>query len=79
MTIATKEHNSSGESQRKARTSTERVRALRDRRRAAGDELVSLYLPKASVQQMRELASRFKKPLAWIVAACLNAVWKNQR
>jgi hypothetical protein len=67
------------ESSRKARSTTERVRALRERRRAAGDELVSLYLPKASVQQMRELASRFNRPLAWIVAACINAVWKNNR
>ena len=61
----------------KPASSAERVRAYRERRRAAGSRPVTVYLPAASILHMRVLARHFNRPVGIVVGSCITDVWKR--
>jgi len=61
----------------KQSSSAPRVRAYRERKRAAGHRVVSLCVSDTEFHQLQELAQHFKQSLGVIVGACIRDVRKR--
>ena len=61
----------------RTKSSAGRVRALRERRRAAGKRLISVYLSQEEFRKLRELASHFGRPVGGTVGAVIRNCWER--
>jgi len=61
----------------KQSSSAPRVRAYRERKRAAGRRVVSVYLSDAEFHQLQELAQHFEQSVQVMVGACIRDVRKR--
>lgn len=59
------------------KSSTDRVRAFHERKRASGHQRGSFYLTQQEVAYLNDLVRQFGWPRSTVVGRALEAVWKH--